>query len=300
MIEFLENIFVQQVLYRGSYVLLFFLLYRLIRLLIRWRVFPFLLLAGASFLFVWMRFWEPQQIDVVSETIDIDVNQRVVFISDLHLWVYKDRVYLQKVVNRINRLRNVDYVLIAWDLTYDPLPTQDLKELFQPLGDLHVPVYAVLWNHDVQKPGPDIRRALVEAIESHGVVFLHNDIIELPKFLLVGLWPRMSNEDNISLLERLHPLNKVVVLTHNPDTVDRYTTHNADVTLVGHTHCGQVRVPWLHPYLRAYTYPVEGDWDCGLYRTPYTRLYISPWLGEVMLPIRFRNKPTVTVIDLAR
>ena len=96
------------------------------------------------FLFIRIRFREPQQIRTMYHTIDIGVEKRVVLIADMHLGVYKDRVFLQKVVNRINKIPDVDMVLIAGDLTNHPTADQPLEELFQPFGDLDVPVYAVL------------------------------------------------------------------------------------------------------------------------------------------------------------
>ena len=152
-------------------------------------------------------------------------------------------------------------VLIAGDLTFEPLPEQRLKELFAPLHDLQVPVYAVLGNHDTEHPGPDIKVELMRALEANNVTILNNDIIKTSNFLLVGLGDRMNGEDSTRLLNEVHPVNKVVVLTHNPDTTMDYINTNADVTLAGHTHCGQVRLPWIHEYIKKYIIPVEGDFD---------------------------------------
>jgi len=103
-------------------------------------------------LFIWSRFLEPQQIQIRETTIDIGVDSKIVLISDIHLGIFKDRVFLQKVVNQINSLEEIDMVLIAGDLTFEPLPEQRLKELFAPLRDLNVPLYVVLGNHDTEHP----------------------------------------------------------------------------------------------------------------------------------------------------
>jgi len=102
----------------------------------------------------------------------------------------------------------------------------------------------------------------------------------------------------VRLLKNFHVVNNVIVLTHNPDTVLNYNNYNADITLVGHTHCGQIRLPLIHDRLRPYIYPVEGDFDCGYKRTKYTQLFITPGLGEVIVPLRRRNPPTISVIEL--
>ena len=68
----------------------------------------------------------------------------------------------------------------------------------------------------------------------------------------------MNNEDRRGLLDVQEFDHPVIALTHNPDTTSSYTEkYRANVTLVGHTHGGQVRIPFL--YKRAI--PVEGDFD---------------------------------------
>jgi uncharacterized protein len=57
-------------------------------------------------------------------------------------------------------------VFIAGDLTYrPPIDVDQMEELFQPLADLRVPIYMVLGNHDVEKPGPKLRTELVQALQ---------------------------------------------------------------------------------------------------------------------------------------
>jgi uncharacterized protein len=88
----------------------------------------------------------------------------------------------------------------------------------------------------------------------------------------------MAKRDNVLLLERFLPENNVVVLTHNPDTVRNYSNLVADITLAGHTHCGQVRIPRLYKY----ALPTLGAWnerfDCGLYMLRESKLFISAGL----------------------
>lgn len=294
----LSKILFLEWIYRGSYLFVFLCLCRLWYLLKKRRVLPFLLLGGFLFLFIWMRFREPQQIAIEEYTIDVGVHKKIALIADLHLGIYKDWTYLQKVVNKINKIPWLDYVFIAGDFTFYPTKNQDLDELFQPLGDLKVPVYAVLGNHDEQKPWPNLKLNLVRALEKQGVHYLQNDIVKFDDFFLVGLWAHLAGEDDVRLLKNFHVVNNVIVLTHNPDTVLNYNNYNADITLVGHTHCGQIRLPLIHDWLRPYIYPVEGDFDCGYMRTKYTQLFITPGLWEVFLPMRWRNPPTISVISL--
>jgi uncharacterized protein len=130
-----------------------------------------LLLTGCL-LFAWARFVEPQRIRV-QETVlaGTGVQARLALISDIHLGVYKDTAYLQRLVERINTLQ-ADAVVIAGDFTYEP-QGRSLAKLFAPLADLRMPSYAVLGNHDQQAPGPDIDAELRAALAA-----LRVDVIE--------------------------------------------------------------------------------------------------------------------------
>jgi hypothetical protein len=126
------------------------------------------------------------------------------------------------------------------------------------------------------------------------VTVLQNDIVEFSTFWLVGLGPHMSGEDQVSLLRKLPADRLRIVLTHNPDSTLKYDKRTrAEVTLVGHTHCGQIRIPYLYKWL----IPTEGEFDCGLSDQPMTRLYITPGLGEVILPMRLGVQPRIDIIS---
>ena len=277
-------------------VIVFFLIFlrKITKGRVVWGLFWLLML----WLFVRTRWREPQQVIVVDHLLEVGFEKNIVLLGDLHLWVFKDRSYLTKVVKKVNQQAHIDAVLIAWDFTYEPLDTsvEALTDLFSPLSEIQVPVFAVLWNHDVQHPGPAIRNKLIQALNSNDVIFLHNDIYGRGDEYLVWLWPRMSGEDDVSLLDEVESDDNVIVLTHNPDTIELYRSNAADLTLVWHTHCGQIRIPYLQQYIRPYIYPITSNVDCGWY--PEKRLFITPGLGEVMLPLRFLNPPTINVLRL--
>lgn len=289
-----------QVIYRGSYIVAFFFVVWFLRAIRRRKVLLILWRGAVGGLFIWTRFIEPQQIRLQETTIDIGVDARVVLIADTHLGVYKDWVFLQKVVNQINRLEDIDMVLIAGDFTYEPLHEQRLEELFAPLNDLNVPVFAVLGNHDVQKPWPDLREDLWQALDTNNVTILNNDLVALSGFLLLWLGEHLNGEAEVRRLNTLHPLNKVVVLTHNPDVTLNYINHHADVTLVGHTHCGQIRLPFVFDALKKYIIPTKWSFDKWLTQEKYTQLFITCGLWEVILPMRWRNPPTIDVISFSK
>ena len=161
----MDRLLIKQMLYHGSWLawpLLVWLLWRLRRPGGR------ILTAGVlalGLLFVWVRFVEPQMIRMQHTTLaGTGVEARIILISDIHLGVYKDSGFLDRVVDRINALAMpADVVVIAGDLTYEP-QGHSLHTMFAPLARLQPPAYAVLGNHDQQAPGPDIDAVLRGAL----------------------------------------------------------------------------------------------------------------------------------------
>lgn len=288
-------------IYYGSYAFAFFVFLIFLRKLLKGRILGMIFWWGILGLFVWARWVEPQQIVVQDVVMDMwrEEDHDIVLIADLHLGIYKWVHYLRRVVEEINDI-DAEIVVIAGDLTYEPTDgsEESLTALFSPLAEIDMPVLAVLGNHDVQVPGPDIRYPLIRALNHNGVTFLHNDIYELWWDKIVWLGPHLAGEDRVEILDGFGADDNVIVLTHNPDTISKYRNENADLTIVWHTHCGQIRLPYIQDWIRPYTYPVIGDFDCDLTTHDYTQLYITSGLGEVLLPLRFLNPPTVDVLRL--
>lgn len=251
----------------------------------------FTILIILSLSFIWARFIEPQIIIVREQTINVGFKGRIVLIADMHLGIYKKAGFLERAVEVINK-QNPDYVMIAGDFTFEP-KEEKLAKLFDALSKVNAPVYAVLGNHDVEHPGPPIRDELKKALESKGVHFLNNNEVVLKDFTLLALGDNWSHEDDVKLLRKFKEKDNVVVLTHNPDTTLAYTDNTADVTLTGHTHCGQIRIPWLYKIV----IPTRGQFDKGSTQEKYTKLYITCGLGEVGLPMRLFNPPSVDVLN---
>jgi len=61
------------------------------------------------------------------------------------------------------------------------------------------------------------------------------------------------------------------------------------LTLAGHTHGGQIRIPYLYKKV----IPVRGDvlWDQGLYSFKNEKVFVTSGIGEIGLPMRFLIPP---------
>jgi len=278
--------------------LIFFLIFRKRDEKIKRKIsIPFLiiLLTGAL-IFVYSRFIERNIILENTTKIKTGFSLKLAVISDIHLGVYKDQHFLKRVVEKINNIKNLDAVLIPGDFTY--YPETNLKELFAPLKDLKTPVYAVLGNHDVGHPGPDIEDELERVLKSFNVIFLDNTEATIKSkkgdVKILGLGDNWDRNDDISKIDKFTTGDNLIIITHNPDTFAKYNKEIADLTVSGHTHGGQVRIPFLYKRM----IPCKNDYDRGLYKEKNGKLFVTSGVGEVGLPIRLFNPPVIDVLEM--
>ena len=246
-------------------------------------------------LFIYARFVEPKIIVVNHYKIETGFKAKYALIADIHLGVYNDETILKRVVEKINK-EEIDALLIAGDFTYEP-KLEALEKLFKPLKDIKVPVYAVLGNHDKQRPGPKLDKELELVLSKFGVNVIENRAVRLKDVTLLGLGSNWAGEDEIELMDLYSHDENLVVLTHNPDTTLDYSLrHTADITLVGHTHGGQVRIPWLYHHV----IPVKGEvpWNQGEYDYKNHKVFVTSGIGMIGLPLRLFIPPAIDIIEL--
>lgn len=68
-----------------------------------------------------------------------------------------------------------------------------------------------------------------------------------------------------------------------------------DLVLAGHSHGGQVRLPFYGPVFLPFG--VE-QYDLGLFHTPSGPLYVNPGIGWFPVPIRFNCRPEITLFEV--
>ncbi len=88
-----------------------------------------------------------------------------------------------------------------------------------------------------------------------------------------------------------------VLLTHRPQFFDLYADHGANLTLAGHVHGGQFRLPFLGGIYA----PEQGflpDYDGGIYEKSGSVMIVSRGMGNSKFPIRINNRPEIILIEL--
>ena len=87
-----------------------------------------------------------------------------------------------------------------------------------------------------------------------------------------------------------------ILLAHNPEIIDEAASHQVDFVLAGHTHGGQIKIPYMRS-LNIVTQPGREILE-GFVRNGRTQMYISRGLGKVVVPVRILCPPEIPVFYL--
>ena len=213
---------------------------------------------------------------------------RIVHFTDLH---HKgDRAFLQRIVTEINAL-SPDLVCFTGDMIEE---AKHLPEALELLREIKSPLYGVPGNHDywakVDFP------AINECFKATGGVWLMNEQVTTAdgKLCVSGASCSRWFKDPRPKFAAPRPGLKNLMLLHYPVFVENLS-HQYDLILAGHSHGGQVRLPFYGSLL---TPSATGRYELGLFQTPAGPLYVNPGLGWFAYPIRFNCRPEITVFEV--
>ena len=210
---------------------------------------------------------------------------RFVHFTDLH---HKgDRAYAESLVQKINALAP-DFVCFTGDLVED---RQYLAAALEILAGIKSPIYGVPGNHDYwsQMSFDDVAKCF--AATGGGWLLDQQLKTKDGKVNLIGLTCKSVKQAPLPV-----PADtKNILLMHYPAWVKKLGTQQFDLLLAGHSHGGQVRLPFYGPV--AVPWGVD-EFDLGLFQTACGPLYVNPGIGWFPVPIRFRCRPEITVIEI--
>ena len=224
---------------------------------------------------------------------------RVAVASDFHAGAPDvDVERLSEIVDVIHA-QSPDVVLLPGDfIDHDVALAEEIRheEIAGALGRLGAPlgVFAVLGNHDWRHDGRRMARALSE----NGIRVLENDAVPVDgdAFWIAGLADELSREPDLDgTLAQVPEDAPVILLAHNPDVFPEVPERVA-LTVAGHTHGAQVDVPVLRDKMTPSKYGAR--YAGGHVEEGGRHLYASTGIGTSRLPIRFRAKPEVALLEL--
>jgi uncharacterized protein len=228
-------------------------------------------------------------------------NLKIVILSDLHVGSpHNDIDNLVKVVAATNSI-HPDLILLAGDFVIheviggkfvEPEPiAHELKKLTAKLG-----IFAILGNHDWWYSATRVKKAF----QYEGIPLLDNKAIRIQvgscDFWLAGIgdyW--MGQHDINKSLKSIPDAAPVIAFTHNPDIFYELPDRIA-ITFAGHTHGGQVNLPFLGRLIVPSQYGEK--FAIGYISEGGRNMFVTTGIGTSILPVRFRVPPEIAVVVL--
>ncbi|HEX7022864.1 MAG TPA: metallophosphoesterase [Trueperaceae bacterium] len=219
---------------------------------------------------------------------------RAVQLSDLHYGPYIGEESLDAWAE-LAAAENPDLILITGDFV-DHWLDSDLAPLGRALARLRAPlgIWGVWGNHDRVR-FPDIH-VLQHVLEDAGIQLLTNQgQMVRDDFYLAGVDDLLTATPDLRAALTDQPRAAAsMLLSHNPDLLP-YVPEDVGVTLCGHTHGGQVVLPYLGAPVTSSRFGQQ--FLSGWVFAP-ARAFVSRGLGATLLPIRLDCPPELAVIDL--
>jgi uncharacterized protein len=229
---------------------------------------------------------------------------RIVQLSDIHLDEYTEPFFLEHIVNRVNAIAP-DLVLLTGDfITHGSLTFvaggHAIHRCAEILTSLTAPLrYGVLGNHDVAFDAAMV----IQTLTTNGTPVLVNQYLPIERngdrLWLCGVDDPGTSHPNLDLAIPPKPDGPVILMAHAPDYADDVLAHPrgplVDFMLGGHSHGGQIKLPFLGALILP---PGAEKYSEGLYRLKRMQLYVNRGIGTVGLPFRLNCPPEITVITL--
>jgi len=260
-------------------------------------------------LFTYIRYIEPNQLMVKEykiESKNLPSNfhgTKIIHISDVHYGRTINKKQLENIIKEINKLRP-DIVVFTGDLIDKDvtLTNKMTNELINELSKITVSIgkYAVYGNHD------KYFSSYSDILDKSNFLLLDNnyDLIYNKGYNPIYIGGINTNKkvdytEFTKYFDDNKPnTNYKIMLMHEPDYTDNLLeSYNVDLILAGHSHNGQIKLPYIKPLFlpkgaKKYYKPY--------YKINNTDLYISSGLGTSVMNIRLFNKPSFNLYRLTK
>jgi uncharacterized protein len=222
---------------------------------------------------------------------------RIAFLTDTHVASFMRRGLYREVVAQAMRF-DPDLVLLGGDFVTWERHIPLMAEVLLTGLEARDGVYAVLGNHDYWAN----RDGVIAAMTARGVRFIINRSVALRRgdeaISLVGIDEVYRGEPDVdTAFARADPHVPCLGLSHHPDVIDLLDGRRVDLLVCGHTHGGQIRVPFFGSIVVPSKH--EARYASGFHREERVLMYVSRGIGAIP-PLRILCKPEVATFTLRR
>ena len=236
---------------------------------------------------------------IIRESEKVTEKIRFALISDLHSSGYGEG---QSELVKAVKENMPDVILYAGDIFDSRQNDERTKELFEGLSDIMS--FFVTGNHEMKHTDGDRNRA---AARSYGITVLQGEektaVIRGQKIAFCGVDDSYDGEEEfLNQIERIKDTAEScyrVFMIHNPEKESVHGYVTADLTVSGHVHGGQWRLPFVNRGLVSPRKTLFPKYCSGLYKIRNGNLVVSRGLSKTSTRIpRIFNRPEVVFIDL--
>ncbi len=230
---------------------------------------------------------------------------KIVHISDLHYGRTIFKKELEQLVKKVNLLKP-DIVVLTGDLIENDKSfktnTHIISDILSKI-EARINKYAISGNHDVKFDTWETiinDSGFINLNDNYDIIYNGNDEALFIGGISSSYYDKKAKEkvntinDAFNLLTNTK-INYRILLMHEPDFVDEIDYNNFNLILAGHSHNGQVRIPFkgaiiLPKYAKKYYK--------GYYKIQNTDMYISSGVGTSTVGFRLFNKPSINLYRL--
>lgn len=231
---------------------------------------------------------------------------KIAQISDLHIKEDFPPKSLDKLVEKINA-QDPDIVLFTGDLYDNYAMFRDDEQVIARLQKIEAAYgkIAIWGNRDY---GGGASRQYESIMDRSGFTLLKNSSFRITaangkNILLTGLDDSLLGQPMMPEEGKSSPADYRILLTHEPDAIDAYLSFGYDLALSGHSHGGQINIPFL-PFINeaaAATSSLSSKYIGGMYTfgaEQQQKLYVNTGIGTTHISARFGVVPEIAVFNI--
>jgi predicted MPP superfamily phosphohydrolase len=233
----------------------------------------------------------------VSSSAVVKKSIRIALVSDLHIRQSPKAIAMLSELWADIIEQNPDVILLAGDYINDGSSGEGISSIGPAIANVFgvsglTPVVAVLGNHDHWSGAESWSQYLSEA----GVTVLENETVILDSLgtCIRGFGDAFTN--HFKYVDFPKECDDMLQISLMHDPAGAFNPSVRGLILAGHTHCGQISIPFVGPVYVPSQAPREAY--CGLYQDEQRQVYVSSGVGTSILPLRFNAQSSWDLITI--
>ncbi len=227
---------------------------------------------------------------------------KLIHISDIHYGETINKKELQTLKNKVNELKP-DIIVFTGDISSSGLTNEQIEEASKIMNEMHATIgkYAIKGNHDYDFKKWELlfdNSGFKNLNDTYEVIYLNKSKPIVLSGISTNLYGTKNIKDKIEpIMNYLNGFNEdsinkpvySILLLHEPDFIEEIDYNKFNLVLSGHSHNGQVRLPFIGAL---YTPIGSKKYYDEYYKINNTDLYISSGVGTTILGVRLFNRPS--------